>query len=372
MTETTPYDAILMDVNMPVMDGFTATRTLRERGLKTPIVALTANAMRGFEQRCLDAGYSGYISKPVDIEELMSRMAELLGGERVQEAPEPDATAGPEKEEAEGASPAEWTPIVSRLPMSNRKCRELVLRFADRLQEKLPEMEAAAQSGNYPVVAELAHWLKGTGGTVGFDEFTEPAQELENWARQAKAAEVQQGIAHLREMNLRLVVDRDGPPNGEAEKGRAASAVKTETTGSRLEASIEKNTVKPVTSRLASYPKLRRPILQFIDKLEGRIGEMEKACGSGDMEALASLAHWLKGAGGTVGYDDFTEPAAQLEDIARKGDRENAGAALETVTGLAKAVVPPEDDGHTGTVGASFNNNGLDDGHRMVANEING
>ena len=77
------YDVILMDVNMPVMDGFTATRNLRQHGLKTPIIALTANAMMGFEQECLAAGYTGYFSKPIDIDRFMVQMADLLGENRL-------------------------------------------------------------------------------------------------------------------------------------------------------------------------------------------------------------------------------------------------------------------------------------------------
>ena len=93
------YDVILMDVNMPVMDGFTATRKLRQQGLKTAIIALTANAMKGFEQECLDAGYSGYCPKPIDIDRFMAQMADLLGGRKVENvtgaAPAP-AAGGPD------------------------------------------------------------------------------------------------------------------------------------------------------------------------------------------------------------------------------------------------------------------------------------
>ena len=89
------YDVILMDVNMPVLDGFAATRKLRQQGVKTPIIALTANAMKGSEQECLDAGYSGYVSKPIDIDLFVEMMAERLGGQPVEKetglAPAPPA-----------------------------------------------------------------------------------------------------------------------------------------------------------------------------------------------------------------------------------------------------------------------------------------
>jgi PAS domain S-box-containing protein len=70
----TPYGVILMDMSMPVMDGYTATRTLRQRGLKTPIFALTAHAMAGFEKEVLEAGCTGYVTKPIDIDLLLGAL----------------------------------------------------------------------------------------------------------------------------------------------------------------------------------------------------------------------------------------------------------------------------------------------------------
>ena len=76
------FDVILMDMQMPVMDGLTATRILRQRGIAAPIIALTANAMKGFEREVLKIGCSGYLTKPVDIEGLLQALADLLGGRR--------------------------------------------------------------------------------------------------------------------------------------------------------------------------------------------------------------------------------------------------------------------------------------------------
>jgi PAS domain S-box-containing protein len=79
-----PYDIIFMDCQMPVMDGFEATRRIREReggGPRIPIVAMTASAMRGDQQRCLEAGMDDYVSKPVFLEKLRSCLKQWVGME---------------------------------------------------------------------------------------------------------------------------------------------------------------------------------------------------------------------------------------------------------------------------------------------------
>jgi PAS domain S-box-containing protein len=233
------YDAILMDMSMPVMDGYTATRTLRSRGVKTPIIALTAHAMKGFEQEILAAGCTGYVTKPIEIDVLLGALAEKLGGKRVpgprsapvpaaapasaprQATPQPTAprpaVSPPAQASAAAGSVApgpagrkvDGSPVVSSYANQPRMW-PILGRFAARLQEQLLAMDRAYAADNFPELAGLAHWLKGAGGTVGYHAFTEPARTLETCAKGGDGQGAGTALRELRHLADRLVVPEEG------------------------------------------------------------------------------------------------------------------------------------------------------------------
>ena len=198
------YDVILMDIQMPVMDGHTAARRMREHGLTVPLFALTANAMKGFEQEVLADGFTGYLTKPIDIDLLLATLAETLSGERIEEQAATDyriAMAAPVASPDSASEP----PLVSRLADKPRLL-PAIRKFTARLDEQLDAMEAAWRVRDFSQLASLAHWLKGAGGTVGYDVFTESAIELEQLAKAGSAEGIDAVLARLRRLHARIVV----------------------------------------------------------------------------------------------------------------------------------------------------------------------
>ncbi|HEY7164733.1 MAG TPA: ATP-binding protein [Candidatus Binatia bacterium] len=197
------FDVILMDIQMPVMDGFTATRQLKLRRLEAPIIALTAHAMKGFQDEIMAVGFSGYLTKPIDIDALIQMLAGLLNATRHDHEVE---TAVEESSAAESLNTgaASDFPLVSRLAADNPRFQPIIEKFARRLNEQLEAMARAWNDKNFEELARLAHWLKGAGGTVGFDAFTEPAAELEQSAKAHNADHIDETIAGLRRLAGRI------------------------------------------------------------------------------------------------------------------------------------------------------------------------
>ncbi|MFC5500125.1 ATP-binding protein [Caenimonas terrae] len=206
------FDLILMDMNMPVMDGYTAVKTLRARGVATPIVAFSANAMKGYEEEVLAAGCNACLSKPVDIDMLIGCVAGLLGGERL--AADPAGVAqlqiplsapsplGMDLAQAHGGATA---PIHSRFARHPR-LSAIVGKFPDRLRERLGNAQAAHSSGNFDELDRFGHWLAGSAGMMGYDGLTAPARELEARAKAGDAEATAALLARLDAMCDLLVV----------------------------------------------------------------------------------------------------------------------------------------------------------------------
>ncbi len=322
------FDIVLMDVQMPVMDGFTAARMMREKGVEIPIIALTANAMAGFEQECLANGYSDYATKPVDIDNLLRMVSTYIKGNQIEKNEEPETIVSTEK--PFGVEQRDNTPMVSRLA-SHPRLQKVISQFVGKLKSETESITDALDKQDFPRIATLAHWLKGAAGTVGFDDFTEPAQQLELAAKEGDGVKCESIIKDILRMQ-QAIEDPAIKPSLQLEKQKPVIQL---TQAPRL------LKTQAVTSRLAKHEKLKPTLLRFIDKLNVELEVMDKTAESGEFAKLAEQAHWLKGAAGTVGYDDFTEPAVKLELAAKTADQDGVQIQMRIIKDYTNHIVPP-------------------------------
>jgi CheY-like chemotaxis protein len=199
-------------MQMPVMDGYAAARAMRDLGMTLPIVALTADAMHGSEAKCRAAGCSGFLTKPVDIDNLIQYVAETLGVTTGVEAEEPQEAGDPPASGPPKSNNADRSAVISSLPVDDPVFREIVAGFAESLPEKLDKFHDAWAMQDLEELARLAHWLKGAGGTVGFHVFTQPAARLQRLAQQGEVLEIEEAIAEIVDLADRIEI-----PMGHAE-----------------------------------------------------------------------------------------------------------------------------------------------------------
>jgi CheY-like chemotaxis protein len=194
------YDLVLMDVQMPEMDGFEATRQIRlaeePRGTHVPIFAITAHVMNEDRARCLASGMDAFITKPVKLADL----AEAVGGVR------------PADGEADGAQPA-GTLDVAQLEASTGGdpgfTRDIVSLFLRQSAEAIGALESSIVKGSSPQVEQGAHSLKGSCQSLGAKPLAAVFSRLERVGRQGDLDTARDLLAEARREFERLRRDLD-------------------------------------------------------------------------------------------------------------------------------------------------------------------
>lgn len=189
------FDLILMDMQMPVMDGIEATRRLRgSMGLSadTPIVALTANASEEDRKLCLEAGMAGFQAKPFSIA-MLHRLIRDTAGQRARTRPLPQTVSPVEETSAAPVPETQHAPAVAKAPVddafSQRRQEiadvlgpeafdELMASFFDDAVDLLSDLRSAMQNGRHDMLDGLLHNLKGAAANIGFSEIAHESQAL--------------------------------------------------------------------------------------------------------------------------------------------------------------------------------------------------
>jgi CheY-like chemotaxis protein len=210
--ETIPYDLVLMDVQMPEMDGLEATRRIRDprsavQNHAIPIIAMTANAMQGDRERCLEAGMNDYVSKPVSPRALAGLMEKWLPEETTVTAKE--APAVPESIVAP-ATPEAQVPVFDRPGMMERLmddeelARTIVEGFLKDIPKQIEALKACLKAGDAPGTERQAHTIKGASANVGGERLREVALQMEQAGKAGNLSAVASSLPGMEARFARL------------------------------------------------------------------------------------------------------------------------------------------------------------------------
>ncbi|MBN1933650.1 MAG: PAS domain S-box protein [Anaerolineae bacterium] len=202
MVERLTFDVVLMDVQMPEMDGLTATRIIRSKPQleNLPIIAMTAHALKGDRERCLEAGMNDYVSKPIRAQELFEAINRYVSVDRDQVLPgEPPLVE----------QPLNLAEALDRLGGDREFFAELMRLLLHEIDQELPMMDQAIRDGDTETLMRLAHSLKGAAASLSAEPVRAAAHQLEMIGRSADLKAAPKAFEQLEKQISKLRTSAD-------------------------------------------------------------------------------------------------------------------------------------------------------------------
>jgi CheY-like chemotaxis protein/HPt (histidine-containing phosphotransfer) domain-containing protein len=260
MVKVENFDVVLMDIQMPVMGGFEATREIRrdERFKYLPIIAMTAHAMAGDREKSIEAGMNDHVTKPIEPGQLISALVKWIKpGDR--ETSEGVRERSGESKGVQDILPTELPGIsiasgLGRVAGNKQLYTKLLCKFKEGQENVVEQIKAALQLSDLETAARLAHTVKGVSGNLGGDNLYKAAAELEKAIKEGKNPDVV-----MSEFDSQIKIVMDGIRVLEE---RLAVQEKTEHT----EARIDKETVRTLLREIAQL--LDSDLTEAMNRLE--------------------------------------------------------------------------------------------------------
>ncbi len=331
------YDIILMDMQMPIMDGMTLTRKLRKEGYTKPIIALTANATKEDQLFCKDAGCDDFLAKPINMDLLLATVGQklLAMGHRLEK---------PVSEITQTGSSISAQPVEGESTVANQTilCASPPKRkdfFASTMiwYEFLADLQSGLDRSDYVAIDVCCRQLLETGKLT-----TEMAAHIEEFRFAVKS----QDMVSLNNL-LPFILD-NVKQNLSAFAGERPEIVRSKdqipsTETVTIAPAIKRQKLAPIRSSLPmEEPEFVEIVKDFVVKLGTVLESMWTHARNGDLATLASQAHWLKGSGGTCGFNQFFDPSYQLELASKTNDTRTCLNCMEQLQDIFNAIVVDE------------------------------
>ncbi|MFC1848927.1 response regulator [candidate division CSSED10-310 bacterium] len=208
----TDYDAVLMDIQMPVMDGYQTTSVIRQDpgNRNLPIIAMTAHALTGYREKCIEAGMNDYITKPIEPKQLFSVLAKWISGEKRKLIPKPTSPV-PEIETREEHFPHHISGIdcraaLQRLGGNKKLLLKLFHEFVDNFADYHEQIKAALENDDVPRAQQLIHTLKGVAGNISAIDLHAATLQFESELKQKTKNDVEPDLEVVKNELHRVVI----------------------------------------------------------------------------------------------------------------------------------------------------------------------
>lgn len=299
------FDLVLMDMEMPVMDGLEATRRIRlwedeKREYRTPILALTAHAFQEHRQKTMDAGCTEFLAKPIKKQALIKAI-ESYAGRRDSMTP---VVPGQSDVQTIGALVEHDSPV--QIDPELEDLRPLFLRTVHDFQTQIAD---AITAEDYSTIQRCGHSLKGLGSTYAVDEISQAGRIIETAAKSGQAAVITEALNHLA-----TFMSTGATPKIQTEQ--------------EPESSNTGNGESPGRYAVRVAPEMSELIPFLMDAMQKDLEMMNKALASDDYSALRRFGHSHKGFGSTYGFDYITSLGSQIERVADARDHEKMESLL--------------------------------------------